>query len=111
VHCPKCGRSHTGICGIPAGVTKGFGARIGGIKKGEKYRMNTKAGTKLKADTKSTDVLCKLLDMAKEQETKVKAMLNVLPSAMSEYDELQERLEKVMGIISTLNQQIAGRHR
>ena len=27
VNCPRCGRNHSSLCGIPAGVTKGFGAK------------------------------------------------------------------------------------
>ena len=107
MNCSKCGRSHTGICGIPAGVTRGFGARIGGIRKDGEYRMNVKAGAK--SEKVSSDLLDKLLGMAREHETKLKAMLTALPPVMPEYDELQQRLDKILGIIETLNRQIAGR--
>lgn len=86
--CKRCGRIHKGICGIPAGVTKGFGARVGGIKNIHKFDPVTK--TKL-----GTDTLQGMLAWGEKEKAALLGMLKVIPHDMEEYNELLAKLEKL----------------
>ena len=102
--CPKCHRAHSGICGIPAGVTLGFGARVGGVSQSE-FAVEGKP----KPVKKSVNVLKKLLEEARIQEKNVAHMLTVVPHELPEYDDLLDRLGKVEKLILQLNKQIIER--
>lgn len=118
--CSKCHRAHSGICGIPAGVTLKFGARIGGIGIGStgtrKSSSNTSswpAHTVPKAKLSKTWLkkrgLEEMLDWGLEQEKKCMGMLKLLPAALPEYDEILGKLAKVQDVIVQIRQQIAVR--
>jgi hypothetical protein len=105
--CPRCGRDHSGICGIPAGVTLGFGARLGGIASTNKQSQFSK--TKPRSAKKGVSILKKLLEEAEIQEKNIAHMLTVVPSELPEYDELMDRLGKVEHLIFQLCRQIIER--
>ena len=105
--CPRCGRNHSGICGIPAGVTLGFGARVGGV--GSSSRSNQPIKGKPKPAKKGVSVLKKLLEEARIQEKNVAHMMTVIPPELPEFDDLMDRLGKIEKLILQLNQQIIAR--
>ena len=105
--CPRCGRNHSGICGIPAGVTLGFGARVGGV--GSSSRSNQPIKGKPKSIRKGVNVLKKLLEEARIQEKNVAHMMTVIPPELPEFDDLMDRLGKIERLILQLNQQIIAR--
>jgi len=107
--CKRCGRRHSGICGIPAGVTLGFGARVGGI--GSSSRSDQPVRGKPKHKGKSVNVLKEMLGQARAQEKKLSDMLNVIPIELPEYDDLLDRLGKLEALILQLTRQIIERER
>lgn len=102
--CPKCSRRHRGVCCIPAGVMRGYGARVGGSSRANMtiplshYRPLTKL--------KGTAVLESLLTQAQAELAKVLAMLQKVPPEMEEYTLLLDREGKLDEIIKQLHQQI-----
>ena len=106
--CPKCGRNHSGICGIPPGVTLGFGARVGGIS-GATRQSQFSAKPKPKPVKKGVSVLKELLAEARIQEKNVSHMLSIVPSELPEFEQLLDRLSKIEQFILQLNRQIIAR--
>lgn len=102
--CSKCGRGHGGICGIPAGVTLGYGARRSGIAANKPIST-----TRARATRKSSRVLEEVLSAGREQYKKVVDMLKQSDPAMSEYADLLYREGKLAAIISQVQGQIAER--
>ena len=107
--CPKCQRTHSGICGIPPGVTLGFGARIGGI--GTVTQSENIIKGKPKQKPKSASFLMEMLKQARGQEKKISDMLKVGPTELPEFDDLLDRLGKIEELICQLNWQIIERER
>jgi len=107
--CKRCGRRHSGICGIPAGVTLGFGARVGGISNPSRSSHPIKG--KPGSTRQSASILKKLLEEARIQEKNVAHMLTVVPSELPEYDDLLDRLGKLEALILQLTRQIIERER
>ena len=105
--CPRCGRNHSGICGIPPGVTLGFGARVGGVSRTGQSQFAAKG--KPKSARKGVSVLKKLLEEARIQEKNVAHMMTVIPPELPEFDDLMDRLGKIEKLILQLNQQIIAR--
>ncbi len=106
--CKKCGRSHSGVvCGIPAGVTLGFGARVGGI--GTSSRSDQPIKGKPRQKPKSVSVLNEMLREARAQEKKIADMIKIIPVKMPEYDQLLDTLGKLEAVILQLNRQIIER--
>ena len=98
--CQRCGRGHSGICGIPPGVTLGFGARIGSSSS----RSNQPGKPRQKP--KSANFLKGMLQEAKAHEKKLNDMLKVTLVNLPEYDDLLDRLGKLEQLILQLNWQI-----
>ena len=105
--CSRCNRNHTGICSIPAGITLGFGAKVGGI--GGVRQNQLSARGKPKPIHKSAVFLKEMLGKAREQEAKVNEMLKLVGLEMPECDDLLDRLGKLEYLILQLNQQIIER--
>lgn len=108
--CPRCNRTHSGLCGIPAGVTLGFGARISGVGIGgvRQKRLGTKVDHgKPKAARIDTVVLEEMLAAGRKQYEKVLEMLKLIPSEMLEYTELLDREGKLTHLIKQIEGQIA----
>ena len=105
--CSKCNRFHGGICGIPAGVTFGFGARLGGVRQTKAAAFPLKG--KMKSMKKGTGVLKKLLEEARIREKNVTHMLTIVPSQLPEFDLLLDRLGKLEALTLQLTQQIITR--
>lgn len=105
--CPHCGRNHTGICGIPAGVTLGFGARVGGASATRRGELSIKGKPKVKRQ--SVSALKEMLITARGHEKKITDMLKVIPPELPEYDDLMDRLGKLEALILQLNYQIIER--
>lgn len=105
--CPRCDRGHSGVCGIPAGVSLGFGARVGGIGRNARQGQFSVAG-KPKAKRLSTAFLERGLTEAKEHYQKVLNLLKVVPKDMlkEEYDMLSDSESKLNYLIKQLGQQI-----
>ena len=95
-----CQRSHSGICGIPPGVTLGYGARVN-----EQIEIQGKP----KVAKLSTKILGEVLVQAKEQYGKVVKLLIVMPNKIPEYSELLDRESKLNSIIKQIEQQISQR--
>lgn len=113
--CPHCGRGHSGICGIPAGVTLGFGARVGGLGIGSLGTGGAapKQVTKQRASPKEAALRSKgkqhlrgMLEWGEEERQKVLEMLKVIPPEMEEYMQLTERLEKLDLVLKQVRQQL-----
>lgn len=107
--CPKCGRGHSGVCGIPPGVTLGFGARMGGVSGVGRDTATLVSQGKPKRKSPSTAVLESLLAHAREHQGKVQDMLAVLPAELPEYVELLDRESRLNAIVRQLIGQIAAR--
>lgn len=104
--CNRCHRVHSGICGIPAGVVLGFGARIGGISKspgGQELKG------KPKTEKKGVSVLHEMLIRAHGEEKLYSDMLRDPSVSLIQLNELLDKLDKVEMLILQLNQQIAVR--
>ena len=108
--CSRCQRFHGGVvCGIPAGVTLGFGARIGGVGSMPRSSNVEKLKGKPKVTKQSTVVLEEMLARANEQMKKVMEMLRVLPAEMSETIDLLDRESKLNYLIKQNEGQISVR--
>ena len=107
--CQRCGRNHTGLCGIPAGVTLGFGAKIGGTGTGStRFPIHTKS--KVTPKMKLTKGgLEEMLAWGLEQEQKSVEMLKILPNTLPEYEEVLTKLDKLQAVTLQIKQQLAGR--
>ena len=111
--CPRCGRPHSGACGIPGnGVRLGVGMTavravgsrtpvpdsypisIGSVKPKQRTQL-TKRG------------LHELLNWGMDQERNIVEMLKVLPSEMPEYQQLLEQLDNVIETNRQVRVQIA----
>ena len=103
IQCTRCGRHHTGICGIPPGVTRGFGART--------ISSPDVGHTRPRPTAKSTALLDGLLALAKEHYQKVIELLKVMPKEMEEYSEVLDREGKLSALVKQLMAQIDGRSR
>ena len=105
--CPRCGRGHSGLCGIPAGVTRGFGARLGGVSIPRRSDHPIKG--KPKQASKKATILDELLSEAQRQRGKVTELLKVIPAALPEYVELLDSEVRLAAYIRQLIGQIAAR--
>ena len=105
--CPRCGRNHSGICGMPAGIGLGFGARIGGISSSSQSNQLIKGRSKQKL--KSTSFLKEMLRQARTHEKKIADMMKIIPVELPEYDDLMDSLGKIEKLILQLNRQIIER--
>ena len=106
--CPKCDRNHSGVCGIPAGVTRGFGARVGGVGiGGAGPRAAPGERTHPKAAKPNTRILEGMLSQAEGHLGKVMEMLKVLPAEMPEFADLLDRETKLSHLIQQVIGQIS----
>ena len=99
--CPRCQRYHSGLCGIPPGVTLGFGAHNIQKEEQNKGRMMN-----VRRRTMDRGVLDRLLKEARLKEEDIKDLLKVLPAELPEYDLCLDRLAKLESVIGQLNRQI-----
>jgi len=110
--CPRCGRNHSGICGIPPGVTLGFGARVGGTTIGAaapQPQTRKRASPKEAAiKVRSKQRLRSMLEWGEEEKRKVLAMLKVMPPEMVEYDQLLDRLTKLEETLRQIRLRLEG---
>ena len=109
--CPRCGRQHSGICGIPSiGIRIGIGGT--GIRRQEttsnRFPIHTKPSSRIKLTKHGLE---EMLDWGIEQEKKCMNMLKVLPSEMKEYNQILERLDKVWEVNAQIKKQILAKKR
>jgi hypothetical protein len=103
MNCNRCGRSHSGPCGIPRHSTM----RNPTLKPSStvrSYAINTKET--IKVPKQSTKVLEDLLGRGKSEEAKCIELLKVLPPSSPEYLELMEKLDKVQNVLRQINVQL-----
>lgn len=100
--CPRCGRWHRGICGIPPRVAQARGLGASSV-----FPIATK--TRVRARKPTRKVLEGLLTKAKSWEATVLKTLQATPPALEEYNMLVDRLEKLQHLIQQVNVQIAAR--
>ena len=100
--CPRCQRTHRGLCGIPSSVTIGTAVS-------SSQRTGQPLKGKPKVARKSVSVLQGLLEMARMHEEKVVELLAVVLPDLPEYDALLDRLGKLGALIAQLNRQIIAR--
>ena len=110
--CPRCGRPHSGICGIPGmGVRIATGAGSRPIRRRssmtDSYSIDAKPAKAKPKRWLTKHGLEELLDWGLEQERKCKEMLKALPSEMEEYQTILERLDKAMEVNEQIRKQIA----
>lgn len=105
--CPRCGRYHVGLCGVPPGVTKGFGAKASHARKPDALGP-TRSGT-FGSKRPGTGALKRLLAWGQEEQAKVEGLLNVVLPEMPEYDQLMERLDKLQHTVAQARLQLADR--
>ena len=110
--CPRRGRrAHSnGICGIPAGVTLGFGARMGGIQRQQGGQFPIEGRPKW-GKVVSTGILEKLLEVERGKETEFLKVLAMLTPDMDAYQIAADALEVVLDAITILKRQLAERMR
>lgn len=110
--CNKCKRQHSGVCGIPAGVTLGFGARrvsgaspdtYNGVVEGQPKK------THRPSNQKSNGTLESLLAQAQTHYTKVLEQLKLLPAELPEYMALLDRESQLDALMRQLQGQIMNR--
>ena len=110
--CSRCGRNHSGICGIPGiGVRLGMGVRLGVGASSRPIRRSTGEGsfpikTKSKAPSVTKTHLEHLLRWGQGEEQKCLEMIKHLPPEMKEYTDLLERLDKLSKIIPQIKIQL-----
>lgn len=111
--CPMCGRHHGGLCGIP-GIGVKIGAGTTGVRavRGQapvpdSYSISASSGKSKQRARLAKRGLEELLDWGMEQERKTAQMLKVLPSEMPEYQQLLERLDRVISTNHQVRAQIA----
>ena len=111
--CQRCGRGHSGLCGIPPRITLGFKIGIGGLGGGMRQassslRTEIKHG-RPKATKLSTSVLEGLLEEGHKHYKEVTEMLKQLPPSMPEYDQLLDKESKLKSTINQILGQIQSR--
>lgn len=113
--CSRCGREHSGVCGIPSiGVRIGIGGvGIGGQRAGSRsdaYPLNTSSRPKSKPRRKlSHRTLEDILAWGEANEKMVMAVLKALPFELPEYDAALASLEKLQATLTIIRQQLASR--
>ena len=111
--CPMCGRHHSGLCGIPRiGVKIGAGTTGARAVRGQtpvpdSYSVSARSGKSKQGAQLAKRSLEELLDWGMEQERNTAQMLKVLPSEMPEYQQLLERLDRVISTNHQVRAQIA----
>ena len=110
--CPRCGRHHSGACGIPGVVVGVEAGTIGARAAQDRISMPNSFSVRLENKPKQRTSLTKqgleeLLEWGVEQERRMVEMLKVLPSEMPEYQRLLERLDKVNNANRQVRVQIA----
>ncbi len=108
--CPRCGRRHFGICGIPAPISRinTPGSTIRSTNPmGDSYAVDVNLGQRRsKAGSK---MLEELLAEARRQEKQVLNALKATSSDIADYDHLVHRLDKLHALVVQLNGQIVAR--
>lgn len=104
--CPRCGRNHVGLCGVPAGVALGFGARVGSSSLRSANPSELKG--KPKAIKHSVVFLKDMLRQARMHEKELADVISVLPVELLT-DDVMDNLGKVEALILQLNLQIIER--
>lgn len=109
-YCPRCGRRHTGICGIPGyprvnGIPtvghrevmleSGSRSSTASRRRGTDFVIHTKERTYQRTYHKMNNSLEKLLNWGKEEERKCLELLKILPPEVEEYQEVMEKLDKL----------------
>lgn len=111
--CPRCGRSHSGACGIPGnGVRVGAGTTgvrsVGGrTLVADSYPISVGSGKPKQKTQLTRHGLHELLNWGTEQERGIVETLKVLPPDMPEYQQLLEQLDKVIETNRQVRVQIA----
>lgn len=111
--CPRCGRPHSGACGIPGnGIRIGAGttavrAAGGRALVPDSYPISVSSGKPKQRTQLAKHGLHELLNWGTEQERRIVETLRVLPSDMPEYQQLLERLDKVIETNYQVRVQIA----
>lgn len=104
--CSKCGRPHSGICGIPPGVTRGYGARGGASSYNGRIDGKTKAKP---GKRKGAGMLEELLRQAEGWQAQVTGLLKAMPPEAEEYGQLLDREGKLNHLIKQVIGQLAER--
>ncbi len=107
--CPRCGRRHSGVCGIPAkgGAEDGSGAATNKPVGRARDGYSSEARSRKTPAKVSRRTLEKLLAEARRQEKEVLDILKATSPETEEYDKLVGQLDRLHGLISQLNAQIA----
>ena len=107
MRCSRCGRVHSGVCGIPPiGVRIGIGGT--GIQRVRQPSSNFPIHTKPKEAAKpfTKHGLENLLAWGLREEQKVKDLLKSIPGDMPEYDELIKKLDQLAYILAQIRRQL-----
>ena len=111
--CPRCGRPHSGACGIPRnGIRIGAGTTavtaVGGrTLVPDSYPISVGSVKPTQRTQLTKHGLHELLNWGTEQERKIVEMLKVLPPDIAEYQQLLEHLDKVIETNRQVRVQIA----
>ena len=113
MQCPRCGRTHSGVCGIPGvGVKVGIGGvgirRTNSQVNPDGYHIQNLAPQRKKMGS-TRAVLEEMLDWGHKEQQKCLDMLKKLPHEMPEYTQLLERHDKLTAIIHQLKVQLAAK--
>ena len=102
--CPRCGRQHSGVCGIPSEHS-----RTRQETTSNKFSIHTNPKPLRTKLTKHG--LEEMLDWGLEQEKKCEEMLKALSVEMEEYNQILERLDKVWTVNEQIKRQLVAKKR
>lgn len=103
-HCPRCGRVHSGVCGIPPTTTLRGRTSIRTASDSTDFTIPVWS----KHETRLTNgKLNDLLVWGREHEQQIVQMIRMMPADLPEYGQLMERLDKVELANRQLRLQIA----
>lgn len=98
--CSHCNRHHRGVCGIPAGVTLGYGAHLRG--NGDRIMETYKPPS----EQRSASTLNAVLATAHQRYERVVQMLKIISPELAEYAELLDRESKLANLIRQVGEQL-----
>ena len=98
--CPRCQRPHSGLCGIPPGVTKGYGAHVNAS---DRVASPKRAVAKAHRRERGRDVLQDWrLDQLRDECRQLEAKMKSLPLESDEVLKLDFEVSEILEEIKKL---------
>lgn len=109
MQCLRCPRHHSGPCGIPAGVTLGFGARrisANGREDGFEIHAQERKKKVARQPILSTPELGEALVLAVGVQGVCRSLLLALPHKLPLYDRVLQQYDQAEELITRLRQRV-----